>query len=163
MKKIKLVGSEEIEIHEGLEKELSAYFEKTVHEDGSVSVEQICNSYFFDNDKWNINVIGEIKQFKETVENYNHTSQNIHFRLNNPLVNLEVKYVYYQQLFNDLWTIKSVLSQSPLRRVTEFLNEKYSKLSSLLDLDIEKAEREYLFWLNEKGIQTQTIKRNVSP
>ena len=27
-------------------------------------------------------------------------------------------------------------------------------------MDIEKAEREYLFWLNEKGIQTQTIKRN---
>ena len=37
--------------------------------------------------------------------------------------------------------------------MTEFLNEKYPKLSSLLELDIE-AEREYLFWLNEQGIKT---------
>jgi len=43
--------------------------------------------------------------------------------------------------------------------MTEFLNEKYPKLSSLLDLDIEKAEREYLFWLNEKGVNTQVIKK----
>ena len=162
MKQTKISGSEEIGFHEGLEKELSTYFEKTIHEDGSVSVEQVSNPYFLVNDKWNVNDIGEIKQFKEMAENYTYSNKNIHFRLNNPLVNLEVKYVYYKQLFNDLWTIKSVfVAQSPLKRVTEFINEKYPKLSSLLDLDIEKAEREYLFWLNEKGIQTQHIKRRL--
>lgn len=160
MKQIKIIGSEEIGFHEGLEKELSTYFEKTIHEDGSVSVEQVSNPYFLVNDKWNVNDIGEIKQFKAVVEDYKYTGKNIHFRLNNPLVNLEVKYVYYQQLFNDLWTIKSVfMAQSPLRRVTAFINEKYPKLSSLLDLDIEKAEREYIFWLNEKGIATQRVRR----
>lgn len=158
MKQTKIIGSEEIGFHEGLEKELSTYFEKTIHEDGSVSVEQVSNPYFLVNDKWNINDIGEIKQFKEMAENYTYSNKNIHFRFNNPLVNLEVKYIYYQHLFNDLWTIKSVFpSQNPLRRVMEFLNEKYPKLSSLLDLDIEKAEREYLFWLNEKGIQTRQL------
>lgn len=100
MKQIKNVQPEEIEFHEGLEKELSTYIEKTIHEDGSVSVEQVSNPYFFVNDKWNINDIGEIKQFKEVVENYKYSNLNIHFRFNNPLVNLEVKYVYYQQLFN---------------------------------------------------------------
>lgn len=60
------------------------------------------------------------------------------------------------------YLIKSVFNAiSPFNRVTAFLNEKHPKLSSLLDLDIEKAEREYLFWLNEKGIQTQVIIRKV--
>ena len=91
----KIIGSKEIRLHEGLEKELSTYLEKTIHEDGSVSIEQVRNPYFLVNDKWNVNDIGEIKQFKGTVENYKSSAKNIHFRLNNPLVNLEVKYVYY--------------------------------------------------------------------
>jgi len=162
MKQIKIVGSEEIGFYEGLEKELSTYFEKTIHEDGRVTVEQVNNSYFFVNDKWNIDVIGEIKQFKEVVGNYKNTNKNIHFRFNNPMINLEVKYVYYQQLFNDLWTVQNAFAaQSPLKRVTEFINEKHPELSSLLKLDIEKAESEYLFWLNEKGIQTQRIRRSL--
>ena len=37
--------------------------------------------------------------------------------------------------------------QAYLRKLTLFLNEKYPTLYSLLDLDIEKAEREWLFWL----------------
>lgn len=160
MKQMKIIGSEEIGFHEGIEKELSTYFEKTIHEDGSVLVEQVSNPYFLVNDKWNINDIGEIKQFKEAVENCKYSNQNVHFQFNNPLVNLEVKYVYYQYLFNDFWSIKyAFVNQSPLRRVTEFINEKYPKLSSVLDLDIEKAEREYIFWLNEKGIKTHEIIR----
>ena len=45
--------------------------------------------------------------------------------------------------------------------MTEFLNEKYPKLSSLLELDIEKAEREYLFWLNEQGIKTHRTHKYI--
>ncbi|MFJ8099975.1 tyrosine-type recombinase/integrase [Lysinibacillus sp. NPDC096212] len=160
MKQIKNVQVEAIGFHEGLQRALSTYPEKTVQKDGSVSIEQVKNSYFLINDKWNINVISEIKQFEELVSNYNYSNKNIQFQFDNPSINLEVKYVYYQQLFNDLWTIKSIfMNQSPLKRITEFLNEKYPKLSSLLDLDIDKAEREYLFWLNEKGMPTQaTVK-----
>lgn len=156
MKQIKNVQVEEIGFHEGLQKELSTYLEKTIQEDRSVSIDRVKNSYFLVNDKWNINVIGEIKQFGELVANYNYTSKNIHFKFSNPSINLEVKYVYYQQLFNDLWTIKSIFTayQGPLNKLSEFLNEKYPKLSSLLDLDIDKAEREYLFWLSKKGIKT---------
>ncbi|HFR4185503.1 tyrosine-type recombinase/integrase [Bacillus anthracis] len=162
MKHIKSFRTEEIGFHEGIQRELSTYPEKTVHEDGSVSIEQIKTPYFLVNDEWNINVVGEIKQFEEVVANFTYPNKNIRFRLSNPLINLEVRYVYYQQLFNDLWTIKSIfMTQSPLKRMTEFLNEKYPKLLSLLDLDIEKAEREYLFWLNEKGINTKKIRKRI--
>lgn len=161
MKQIKNVQVEEVAFHEGLQRELSTYPEKTVQEDGSVSIERVKNSYFLVNDKWNINVLGEIKRFGEIVAKYNYSNNNIHFQFTNPSINLEVKYIYYQQLFNDLWTIKSIfMAQSPLRRVTKFLNEKYPTLTSLLDLDIDKVEREYLFWLNEKGVKTQRIVKN---
>lgn len=65
MKQMKFIGLEKIGFHEGLEKELSTYLQKTINEDGSVLVEQVSNPYFLVNDKWKINDIGEIKQFKE--------------------------------------------------------------------------------------------------
>ncbi|MGE8005235.1 tyrosine-type recombinase/integrase [Lysinibacillus sp. NPDC093216] len=155
MKQIKNFHTEERGFHEGLKRKLSNYPEKIVHEDGSISIEQVKNPYFLINDKWNINVVGEIKQFGEIVANYNYSAKNIHFRFINPSINLEVKYVYYQQLFNDLWSIKSMfVAQCSIKRMAEFINEKYPKLSSLLDLDIDKAERAYLFWLNEQGVKT---------
>ncbi|RBP95432.1 site-specific recombinase XerD [Cytobacillus firmus] len=116
------------------------------------------NPYFLVNDKWNIEFLGEINQFEEMVANYKYSNKNICFRFNNPTINLEVKYLYYYHLFNDLWTINSCfVDQNKLRRLTVFINEKYLKLPSLLDLDIDKAEREYLFWLSEKGIKTYEL------
>lgn len=162
MQQIKNVQVEEIGFHEGLQRELSTYPEKTVNKDGLVSNEQVKNPYFLVNDKWHINNVGEIKQFGELVANYNYSSKNIHFRFTNPTINLEVKYVYYQQLFNDLWTLNNIfVAQSPLKRMTEFINETYPKLSTLLELDIDKAEREYLFWLNEKGIKTHRVRKVI--
>ncbi|HEF1902701.1 TPA: tyrosine-type recombinase/integrase [Bacillus cereus] len=161
MKKIKNVQVEEIGLHEGLQRELSTYPEKTVYKDGSVSIVQVNNPYFLVNDKWNINVVGGIKQFEEVVAHYNYSNKNIYFRLNNPSLNLEVKYIYHQKLFNDLWTIKSIfIGNNPLKRMTEFINEKYPEISSFLNLDIEKAEREYVFWLNKKGIKTYFTKKH---
>ncbi|RFB46154.1 tyrosine-type recombinase/integrase [Bacillus sp. dmp10] len=174
MRKIKNVHIEEMGFHERLQRELSIYPEKTINEDGSITIEQINNPYFLVNDKWNITFLGEIKQFEEVIASYNGSSKNIHFRFTHPTINLEVKYVFYQHLFNDFWTIKrGFQGQNPLRRMTDFLNEKYPKLSSLLELDIEKAEREYIFWLNEQGVKTyrtqkyiirksQTFKNNVA-
>lgn len=160
MGEIKNVPIEGIGFHEGLQRELSTYFEKNIQEDGSVSIEQVNNPYFLINNKWNIDVIGEIKQFKEVVANYKYSNKNIHFRFNNPSINLEMKYVYYQYLFNELWAIKSIYGDpNGLNRITDFINDKYPKLSSLLELNIDKVEREYLFWLNTKGITTiQTSK-----
>ncbi|WP_163102019.1 tyrosine-type recombinase/integrase [Peribacillus alkalitolerans] len=161
MKQVKNVQVEEIGFHEGLQRELSTYLEKTVHEDGSITIKQINNPYFLVNDKWSINVIGEIKQFKEVVANYKYSNNYLHFRFNNPSINLELKYVYYQHLFNDLWSVRSIFTYgSPLKKMADFINENYPKLSSLLDLDIDKAEREYLFWLNNKGIKSHYLQKD---
>jgi hypothetical protein len=119
MKQIKNVHIKEIGFHEGLQRELSTYPEKTVNKDRSVTIEQVNNPYFLVNDKWNIYFFGEINQFKEMVENYNLSKKSIYFKLNNPSLNLEVKYVYYQHLFRDLWALKSTFaSQTPLNRMT---------------------------------------------
>lgn len=152
----------ELGFHERLQQELSTYPVKTIHRDGSVTIEQVNNPYFLINDKWNINFLGEIKQFEENVATYKDSSKNVHFRFINPKVNLEVKYVFYQRLFNDYWTINSIFgAQSPLKRMTEFLNQKYPTLLSLLELKIDKVEREYLLWLNEMGINTQVINKRI--
>ena len=162
MKHNHLVFTEELGFHERLQQKLSTYPEKTVHKDGTVTIEQVNNPYFLINDKWNINFLGEIKQFEEMVATYKYSSKNVAFQFMNPNVNLEVKYVFYQRLFNDYWTINSILgAQSPLKRITEFLNQKYPTLSSLLDLNINKVEKEYLFWLSEKGINTQWVKKRL--
>mgnify|MGYP001088534515 FL=1 len=149
----------ELGFHERLQQELSCYPVKTIHEDGSVTTQQVKDPYFLINDSWNVGFVGDIKQFVEMMGNYKETAQNIYFRLANPMVNLEVKYVCYHQLFNDKWSLSSVFGKQAtnLRKLSRFINEKYPTLQSLLDLDIEKEEREWLFWLHEQGFQTQRI------
>ena len=110
MKQIKNAHIEEIGLHEGLQRELSIYPQKIVNEDGSITIKQVYNPYFLVNDKWNINFFRKIKQFEEVIASYNCSSKNIHFRFTNPTINLEVKYVFYQYLFNDLWTINASLN-----------------------------------------------------
>jgi integrase len=60
-------------------------------------------------------------------------------------------------MFLDEWSLQSAFigQANNLRKLTVFLNEKYPTLYSLLDLDIEKAGREWMFWLNENGVKTQ--------
>ncbi|MFO1441682.1 tyrosine-type recombinase/integrase [Bacillus sp. Bva_UNVM-123] len=160
MKQIKNVQVKGIGFHEGLQRELSMYFEKTVHEDGSVSFEEVNNPYFLINDIWSIYDIGKIKQFNKMVTNYKDSLKFLKFQFINPSINLQVKYVYYKKLFNDLWSIQTASEyQKLLNNLTKFFNEKYPKLSSFLGLDIDKVEREYLFWLNEIGLKTHFIKK----
>ncbi|WP_332633054.1 tyrosine-type recombinase/integrase [Halalkalibacter flavus] len=168
MKQIKNVQVEEVAFHEVLQRELSTYSEKIVHEDGSVTIEQVNHPYFLVNDKWNTNFIEEIKQFREIITTYNEKLKNrrktIYFQLKSPTVNLEIKYIFYSRLFNEYWSIRTIFNncQDGLRRLTEFLNEKYPKLTSLLELDIDKAEKEYIFWLNQKGVNTHEVLKWVN-
>lgn len=163
MKETKKIRVIEQGFNEDLKIVLSTFPEKTIYKDDSVTVVQVNNPYLLVNDKWNIHFIGEIKQFKELVSNYSYANKNIYFRFTSPTINSEVKYVYYQQLFNDLWTISSIFNayQFPLNKMAEFLNKKYSELTSLLDLDIDKVEREYLFWLNENEVTTHRLRQKI--
>lgn len=104
---IKQYPIHELGFHERLQQELSTYTEKIIHEDGSVTINVVSNSYFLVNDTWNINVIGAISNFKEQFSNYKYSNKNIRFEVKSPSVNLEIKYVWYNKLFRDEWTLAS--------------------------------------------------------
>ncbi|MDQ0116742.1 uncharacterized protein involved in tolerance to divalent cations [Paenibacillus harenae] len=164
MKKTKTVihpYREELRFHERLEQELSTYPEKTIHTDGSVVVEHVNNPYFLVNDKWNIDFIGEIKQFKMIAENYEHSTKNIHFRIKSITVNLEAKYLWYHELFHAERALITIFVGQCWSVLTKFLNEKHPTLFSLLDLDIDKAEREWLLWLREQNFKTHEIQKHA--
>ena len=148
--------------HERLQLELSNYPVKSVKVDGTVSIQHKRNPYFLVNDIWSISFFEAIPQFQKIIDNYKGMNRNIRFQINSPSVNLEVKYVWYQKLFRDEWSLSSIFigNATHLRKLTEFLNEKYYVLSSLLDLDIDKAEREWWFWLEQQGHSTQKVKVN---
>ncbi|MGX1984151.1 hypothetical protein EDD69_1301 [Thermolongibacillus altinsuensis] len=148
----------ELDFHERLQKELSTYTEKIIHEDGLVTTNVVQNPYLLVNDTWNMKVIGAIPNFN----NYKATSKNIRFELKSPSVNLEIKYVWYNKLFRDEWTLTSAFVGQVryLRKLTAFLNEKYATLYSLLDLEIDKAEREWLYWLSGNGVPPQSTQQH---
>lgn len=150
----------ELGFHERLQLELSSYPVNTVQADGSVSVQYERNPYFLVKDIWSISFFEAIPQFQEMRDYYKGTNRNIRFQINSPSVNLEVKYIWYQKLFRDEWAFSSFFMgmATNLRKLTEFLNEKYNSIHSLLDLEIDKVEREWWFWLEQQGHLTQKAK-----
>ncbi|PER93733.1 transposase [Bacillus sp. AFS059628] len=151
---------DELGFHEQLQQELSTYTEKNIHEDGKVTNNIVQNPYFLVNNTWNVNVIGMIPNFIKQFLNYTHTNKNLKFEIESPSVNLELKYVWYNKLFRDEWQLTSAFTGQVqhLRKLTAFLNEKYPALHSLLDLEIENVEMEWMFWLSEKGVKIKFIK-----
>lgn len=133
---------------------LSKYTKKTINKDKSVTYAEIPTTYFLENNKWHINFFGEIDQFKEQVENYKHGGKNILFTFNNKNINKEMKFIVYNKLFSDEWSLRStVVSQVFIRRVAEFINEKYPNINSFKELDLEKANLQWIDWLDSKGIR----------
>ncbi len=124
-------------------------------------MKHVNNPYFLVNDKWNVDFIGDIKQFKKLAENYNHSTQNIHFRIKSSTVNLEAKYFWYHELFYAEKALVTIFVGQCWSVFTKFLNEKYPTLFSLLDLGIDKVEREWLFWLHEQKYKTQEIQKHA--
>jgi hypothetical protein len=72
--------------HERIQQELSTYTEKNINEDGTVTTNVIKSSYFLVNDIWNIDVIGDVANFKELYSKYNCTTKNIRFEIKNPSI-----------------------------------------------------------------------------
>ena len=50
------------------------------------------------NNNWNIKFLKSIPQFRKMADNYKGKRRNVHFRINSPTVNLEIKYVWYQKI-----------------------------------------------------------------
>lgn len=152
-----------IPLIERLQHELSTFPVKIIENDGSVIVRRELNSYFLQNDKWSAEFLGAIPQFRGQVKSLKTGTKNISFRFTDPSVNSEVKYVFFSKLFNEQISLNTILERdnAPLKRISEFINKKYPTLHSLLDLNIDKVEREWLFWLEEQGIPTVYTRRRV--
>lgn len=135
---------------------LKSYPEKTVHPDGTVTTEYIETTYFLENDIWNIDFFFRIKQFQSQRAKYKGRGKEFHFIIQNENLKIEFKYLIYYYLFGDKWSLSGLImgQQSLLKKLFTFLDEKYLSLNTLLDLEIEKAEKEWLFWLNNKGVKT---------
>lgn len=138
---------------------LSKYTEKIVNEDKTVTYTEIPTTYFLENNKWHINFFGSIKQFEKQVENYKYTNKNISFPFNNDNINKEMKFIVYSKLFSDEWALQGVLTGQMqfIRRLAEFINEKYPNVNSFKDLDLEKVNIQWIDWLNRKEIKTTRI------
>lgn len=107
-------------------------------------------------------MIGFITNFHDQRKKYNRSNKNIRFEFYSPFVNLEMKYVVFHKLFNEDWSFSSLFGTNftNINQLTRFLNEKHPRLGSLLDLDIGKSDREWLFWLEKQNIRTHTIREH---
>ncbi|KWU59026.1 transposase [Bacillus mycoides] len=164
MKRKQQTNIGEVNFHERLKYELSSYMEKTIQPDGFVTTKHVKEPYFLINDSWNIEFLESIPQFRRMADNYKGKRRNVYFRINSPTVNLEIKYVWYQKLFKEHWALSSSFDGNAalLNKLSLFLNTKYPHLFSLFDLDMDKAEREWWFWLKQQGIPiTKTSKTTV--
>lgn len=142
---------------------LSTYIEKTINNDGSVNYKEVKTKYFLENDKWHIDFFGDIPQFKEQIDNYKYSNKNISFPFNNTSINREIKFIVYSKLFSDEWRLQSVLIGQMyfIRTLAKFINEKYPNLDSILNIDLDKANLQWIDWLSNNGSTTMRTNNYV--
>lgn len=148
-----------IESNDKITETLSKYIEKKENKDKSVTYTEIPTTYFLDNDKWHIDFFADIEQFKKQIKDYKYSNKNIYFSFNNENINKEMKFIVYNKLFCDEWGLQAVLigQMQYIRRLAEFIDEKYPNINSFKELDIEKANIQWIDWLNKLNINI-TIK-----
>ncbi|MGR5969532.1 transposase [Bacillus paranthracis] len=119
------------------------------------------DDYFLINDIWNVNDIGKIPNFEERLKKYKGSKKELKFATECFTISQELKFVFYYQLFNDELSFNTVFLSynSYLENLNQFLNEKYAQLHSLLGLNIGKAEKEWILWLDNKGLKTTSSKK----
>lgn len=142
---------------------LSSYEVKDISLDGKVKIRIVKDDYFLVNDVWNINDIGQIPNFIEPYSKYKGTSQKVKLSTDNHNIALELKFVFYRKLFSEELSLSSFFIgyKTWLNKLVLFLNEEHSRLSSLLDLDIEKVEKQWIWWLSNKGVKTIGTSKNI--
>ncbi|RPK15124.1 tyrosine-type recombinase/integrase [Priestia endophytica] len=142
---------------------LSSYEVKEIDNHGSVKRRLVEDDYFLVNDAWNIDMIGQIPNFHDAYNRYTWARKDVKFSIENHTIGLELKFVFYNKLFNDELSLASlIVAYAPhINKLVSFLNEKYPYLHSLLELDIESAEKQWAWWLNNKGVKTLITKKHV--
>ena len=142
---------------------LSSYEVKDISPNGEVTIRVANDDYFLANDVWNVNYIGQIPNFKEQFNKYKGLGKNLKFSTKYHNIVLELKFVLYHKLFNDELGLNSLFHpyRTSINNLFLFLNEKHPHLHSLLDLDVEKTEKQWIWWLNNKGVKTAKIIKNI--
>ncbi|HBI5793594.1 TPA: tyrosine-type recombinase/integrase [Listeria monocytogenes] len=152
------------EYEEKLRAILSTYTRKEILADGSVQETVIEDDYLLVNDIWKLDFFVNIPQFRERLTEYRENPVNhifiITFNSVHPIINLELKCLYKLKIFNDEWTAYSSFQKHTHRyRVINFMQLFYPESSSLKELDIDKAEEQYIAWLRETGIEVTEEKK----
>ena len=139
---------------DNISKTLSTYTEKIVNKDKTITYKEISTSYFLESNRWNINFFSTIEQFKEQVRNYRGYHKNILFEFNNNTITKEFKFILYSKIFLEHWSLINVFNtvRGYIIKLNEFINEKYPNINSLIELDLEKINIQWMNWLNNKNI-----------
>jgi integrase len=142
---------------------LSSYEVKIISSDGKVQTRLVEDDYFLVNDVWNVNDIGQIPNFEQQFKRYKGSSKEVKFLTEIKNIGLELKFVFYHKLFNDELSLMSFYFsyKTNLNKLVLFLNEKHSHLHTLLELDVEKTEKQWIWWLNNEGVKTTQPNKNV--
>lgn len=141
---------------------LASYEVKEISSDGTVKRRLVKDDYFLINDIWNMNDIGQIPGFEERFNKYKGAGKNIRFATERITISQELKFVFYCYLFKDELSLSTIFRHYNLvlKKFIQFLNKKHAQLHSLLDLNIEKAEKEWIWWLDNKGVKTSASSKN---
>lgn len=121
------------------------------------------DDYFLVNDAWNLSDIGQIPNFKEQFKKCKGTRKNVKFSIKNHNIVIELKFVLYHKLFNEEFSLNTLFVnyKAKINKLILFLEEKHSRLPSLLKLDVEKVEKQWIWWLNNKGVKTTIISNDA--
>ena len=156
---IVILGHKDLsEYNDKIISELSKYIEISIGEDKSVNYKEVETDYFLENNTWHVDFFSNIAHLKEQYNRYEMRarSKNIHFNFNNLNLNREIKYLFQQKIFSNEWSISySIVTQSKYnKRLSDFINERYPLISSILELDLKKANFEWIDWLENNNLKT---------
>ena len=148
-------------VHNYMRNELSSYVVRNIDGDENVHKVIVNNPYFLIENSWHINFFRTISNFKSYLENPTFNRKIIYFPFKSELINLELKFFVYRKIFQDEWTMNTLFvgKANNIQLFNRFVNEKYPNLNSLTDLNIDKANREWLFWLEKNGVSTTYISK----
>lgn len=148
-------------VHDYMRNELSSYVVRNIDEDENVQKVIVNNPYFLIENSWHINFFRTISNFKSYLENPTFNRKKIYFPFKNELINLELKFFVYRKIFQDEWTMNTMFvgQANNIQLFNRFVNEVYPYLNSLTDLNIDKANREWLSWLERNGVSTSYISK----
>lgn len=138
--------------------------EKHIQPDKTIDTVIVPTDFFLKNDIWHISFFTNIKQLEGAANVYQKVRDvhNIYFNLNNPNMNIELKYFVHQKLFLEDWSIRPLYQNYALffKKYALFINENYPHLNSLLEVNIEKTDKHWLKWLQENSIPIEQTHMN---